>query len=71
MRAGLVDDAERRWAIIELLAQPDPPDLPERGYHVTVEGRESRWDEWIWLPAVATMLQRPDISEAGCTHAPS
>jgi hypothetical protein len=61
----LVIDAERRGAIIELLAQPDPPELPVRGYHLTAEGRESRFEEWFYLPMVATMLQRPDISEAG------
>jgi hypothetical protein len=64
-----VVDADRRGAIIDLLAQPDPPELQGRGSHVTVEGRETRFQEWMWLPTWAVMLRREDISEV--TRRPS
>jgi hypothetical protein len=35
-------DAERRQALIELLAIPDDPTL-RRGHHLTIEGRSDRF----------------------------
>ena len=37
-------DVERRLAIADLLAQPDPPDLGRRGYRVRVEGKPERFN---------------------------
>jgi hypothetical protein len=36
-------DIERRLAIAELLAQPDPPDLRYRGHRVLLEGKAERF----------------------------
>jgi hypothetical protein len=37
-------DVERRLAIADLLAQPDPPDLGRRGHRVRVEGKPDRFN---------------------------
>jgi hypothetical protein len=37
-------DIERRLAIAELLAQPDPPELHRRGHRVRLEGKPERFD---------------------------
>ncbi len=39
--------AEARMAILELLALPDPPELPTRAHHLTQRG-----DPWRRLPPV-------------------
>jgi hypothetical protein len=37
-------DVERRLAIADLLAQPDPPELGRRGHRMRVEGKPERFD---------------------------
>ena len=37
-------DVERRLAIADLLAQPDPPDLGRRAHRVRVEGKPERFN---------------------------
>ena len=43
-------EVERRLAIADLLAQPDPPDLGRRGHRVRVEGKPDRFN---LLPVLA------------------
>ena len=38
----MLPDIERRLALIELLAQPDPPEL-RRGYRLRLDGRPDRY----------------------------
>lgn len=46
-------DIERRLAIAELLARPDPPDLRRRGYRLRIEGKSDRYS---WLPILAAVF---------------
>lgn len=58
-------DAQVLVELMELLAQPDPPDLraldgSERGSRVTVEGREDRRELLLVHPAVYRAWQLVD-----------
>ena len=53
-------DIERRLAITDLLAQPDPPDLVRRGNRLSVEGKPDRFDLVPQLAAV--FVQRKLLS---------
>jgi hypothetical protein len=53
-------DVERRLAIADLLAQPDPPDLGRRAYRVVIEGKPERFDLVPQLAAV--FVQRKLLS---------
>jgi hypothetical protein len=53
-------EIERRLAIADLLAQPDPPDLGRRGYRLRVEGKPERFDLVPQLAAV--FVQRKLLS---------
>jgi hypothetical protein len=43
-------DIQRRLAIAELLAQPDPPEL-RRGYRLRLDGKPERYDQVPLLSA--------------------
>lgn len=45
-------DIERRLAVAELLAQPDPPELRRRGHRIRLEGKAERFDLVPQLAAV-------------------
>jgi hypothetical protein len=48
--------ANVQWACLdELLAQPDPPELPPRRHHLTVAGRADR-NETLVLPLVTAYM---------------
>jgi hypothetical protein len=64
-------DIERRLAIAELLAQPDPPDI-RRGHRQRFEGKPERYDLVPQLSAVfvqakllALQERRSEVSPAG------
>ena len=49
-------DMERRLAITELLAQPDPPELRRRGHRRTIDGKPERYQ---LVPAIsAAFIQK-------------
>ena len=45
-------DFERRAALAELLAQPDPPELQHRGNHLRIVGKPERYSMLPLLSAV-------------------
>ena len=45
-------DFERRAALAELLAQPDPPELARRGNHLRLVGKPERYELLPLLSAV-------------------
>jgi hypothetical protein len=55
-------DSERRLAIVELLALPDPPDL-RRGYRVRLEGRGDRYDQVPMLSAAFVQAKLLELQE--------
>ena len=69
-------DVERRLAIADLLAQPDPPDLGRRAYRVLIEGRPDRFDLVPQLAAVfvqrklLSLHERRAEASASGTYAP-
>ena len=50
-------DIERRLAIADLLAQPDPPDLARRTHRLRLEGKPDRF-EMVPLLAAAFVQQK-------------
>jgi len=46
-------DIERRLAIVELLAQPDPPDLRRRGHHLLLDGKPNRYE---MIPVLSSLF---------------
>jgi hypothetical protein len=55
-------DSERRLAIVELLAQPDPPEL-RRGYRVRLEGKSDRYDQVPMLSAAFVQAKLLELQE--------
>lgn len=51
---------QSREALMQLMAKPDPQDLPPRGHYVTQEGSPRRFELLSWLPNVYTQYQRGD-----------
>ncbi len=53
------DEQRARWGwFIELLKQPDPPELAgRRGHHVTVEGRPTRFEDNYGVRALQLAVQ--------------
>ncbi len=46
-------ETERRLAILELLAQPDPPDLRRRGHQLRLAGKPNRYE---MIPVLSSLF---------------
>jgi hypothetical protein len=55
-------DIERRLALAELLARPDPPDL-QRGHRLLFEGRPDRFERLPYLAAAFVQARLLDLRE--------
>jgi len=53
-------DLERRIALTELMAAPDPPDLKRRGHRQRFEGRPNRFEI---LPTLAMLFAQTRLIE--------
>ena len=55
-------DSERRLAIVELLALPDPPEL-RRGYRLRLDGKGDRYDQVPMLSAAFVQAKLLELQE--------